>query len=191
MRRPSGSTAALALAFALAVPAFAQGQAKPAAASKAAQAAPVSVKTDVLRSLDDAQKKLLQLAEATSAEKFSWRPAEGVRSMGEILGHVAATNYFLPTIWGAKVPAGVDPRAFEKEAVDKAKAIDNLKKSFEHVRAAITAVPEGDLDKRVKLLAHEGTVREAIVILATHAHEHLGQSIAYARKNGIVPPWSQ
>jgi uncharacterized damage-inducible protein DinB len=184
MRRLSGSTAALALAFALAVPALAQGQAKPAAA-------PVSVKDDVLRSLDDARQKLLQLAEAIPAEKFSWRPAEGVRSTGEVLGHVSATNYFLPTIWGAKVPAGVDPRAFEKEGGDKAKVIDTLKKSFDHVREVIAAVPEGDLDKPVKLLAHEGTVREAIVILATHAHEHLGQSIAYARRNGIVPPWSK
>jgi uncharacterized damage-inducible protein DinB len=26
--------------------------------------------------------------------------------------------------------------------------------------------------------------------LVSHEHEHLGQMIAYARSNGVTPPWS-
>ena len=73
---------------------------------------------------------------------------------------------------------------------DKAKTVDALTKSFDNVREAILAVPESDLDRKIKLFGQEATVRDAMMVLASHAHEHLGQSIAYARSNGVVPPWS-
>ena len=188
MRRLFASTALLALA--LAMPALAQDKAvEKKAESKPAHAS--SVKADIVRSLDDAQQKLVDLAEAMPAEKYTWRPGEGVRSVGEVFAHVAGGNYFLPTLWGAKPPAGVNPRGFEKEGGDKAKTIDNLKKSFDSVKQAIAAVPDSDLDRTVKVFDHDGTVREVLLIVATHAHEHLGQAIAYARSNGVVPPWSR
>ena len=190
-RRLFASTALLALA--LAVPALAQDKAmeKKAEAKPAAVATTGGSKAEIVRSLDDAQKKLMALAEAMPAEKYTWRPGEGVRSVGEVFAHVAGGNYFIPTLWGAKPPAGVDPRGFDKEAGDKAKTIDTLKKSFDAVKQAIAAVPDAELGKTVKIFDHDGTVREVILIIATHAHEHLGQSIAYARTNGVVPPWSQ
>ena len=157
------------------------GDAKPAGGA---------VKAEILRQIEDAEKKILQLAEATPAEKYSWRPAEKVRSTGEVFMHLAGANYFLPTFWGTKVPDGVNPREFEKSGGDKAKVIDTLKKSFEHARQAINAASDADLDKTVKIFDHEGKAREVVLLIATHAHEHLGQSIAYARMNGIVQPWS-
>jgi uncharacterized damage-inducible protein DinB len=189
MRRFFASTAALALALALAAPALAQDKsmAKPAEGKAAASDA----KADIVRSLDDAQQKLLQLAEAMPAEKYSWRPGEGVRSVGEVFAHVSSANYFLPTLWGGKMAAGVDPRGFDKEAGDKAKTIDTLKKSFDSVKQAIGALSDADLARTVKIFDHDGSVRDVVLILATHAHEHLGQSIAYARMNGVVPPWSK
>ena len=201
MRRFFGSTAVLALALA-ALPAHAQS-AKPEIAEmkaekpdtkeievKAMATASSAVRGEIVRQIEDAEKKLLALAEAMPAEKFAWRPAEGVRSVGEVFGHVSGGNYFLPTLWGGKIPEGVDPRGFEKAGGDKAKTVDALKKSFANVKQAIAATPNADLDKTAKLFGREGTVREAILIVATHAHEHLGQAIAYARMNGVAPPWS-
>ena len=116
---------------------------------------------------------------------------EGVRSTGEVFAHVAGGNYFLPTFWGAKVPEGVKPREFEKAGSDKAKTVDTLKQSFAHVHQLIEAAPDSDLDRMVKIFGgQEASVRTVMLILASHAHEHLGQSIAYARMNGVVPPWS-
>jgi uncharacterized damage-inducible protein DinB len=178
MRKITISALALAL---LALPAAAQDT-KPAA---------TGVRAEVLRQIDDAEKKLIQLADATPAEKFAWRPAEGVRTTGEVFMHVAAANYFLPTLWGGKVPEGVDPRGLEKLGADKAKATDTLKKSFENVRQAMSAVPDAEMEKAVKIFGRDGNTREVFLLLATHAHEHLGQSIAYARMTGITPPWSQ
>ncbi len=157
---------------------------------KATAEAAAAVRGDIVRQIEDAQKKLIALAEAMPAEKFAWRPAEGVRSAGEVFAHVSGANFFLPTLWGGTIPAGVDPRTFEKEGGDKDKTVATLKKSFDNVLQAIQAVPDGDLDKTAKLFSRDGTVREAMLIVATHAHEHLGQSIAYARMNGVTPPWS-
>jgi uncharacterized damage-inducible protein DinB len=148
------------------------------------------VKAETLRLIDDAEKKLVALAEATPAEKYGWRPAEKVRSTGEVFLHVAGGNYFLASLAGTKPPEGINMREIEKEAGDKAKVIDALKKSFAHVRKVIESTSDADLDKTVKVFDHDGTVREVLLIIATHAHEHLGQAIAYARSNGITPPWS-
>jgi uncharacterized damage-inducible protein DinB len=193
MRRSLCGTAALVLAFLVAAPLTAQTPKPEAAAKPAAQPAQPAlsgVRGDVLRQVDAARDKLVALAEATPADKFTWRPNDKVRTVGEVYSHVASGNYGIPTIWGAKVPDGVDPRGFDKEAGDKAKTIDHLKKSFEHVHKAVESASEADLNKTVKIFDHEGTVREGMMIVASHDHEHLGQSIAYARSIGIVPPWS-
>lgn len=179
MRRITTSVLALAL---LALPAVAQ-DAKPAAAG--------GIRAEVQRQIDDAEKKLTALADATPAEKFAWRPGEGVRSTGEVFLHVASANYFLPTFWGGKLPEGVDVRGLEKLGSDKAKATEELKKSFVHIRQAIDALPDADLEKAVKVFGRDANVREVLLLVATHAHEHTGQAIAYARMNGITPPWSQ
>jgi uncharacterized damage-inducible protein DinB len=197
MKRLFGSTAVLALTLGvLALPAQAQGSkamAKPGAKEEAKPAASTSgVKESILFQINQAQDKLVALAEAIPAEKYAWRPGEGVRSAGEVFNHVSGANYFLPTFWGAKVPDGVDPRTFEKElSGDKAKTVDTLKKSFDNLKQAIQAVPESDLSRKIKLFGQDATVRDAMMVLASHAHEHLGQSIAYARSNGVVPPWSR
>ena len=181
---------ALCLTFALALAATVA--ARPALAHDHAEAKPAggAIKAEILRQIDDAEKKILQLAEATPAEKYAWRPAEKIRSTGEVFMHIAGGNYFLPTFWGAKMPEGVNPREFDKSAADKAKVIDTLKKSFAHARESINGTTDADLDKATKFFGQDGTVREVILLVATHAHEHLGQSIAYARMNGVVPPWS-
>jgi uncharacterized damage-inducible protein DinB len=209
MKRFFGSSVALSLALAASL-AAASAQA-PAPATKASTSTKVTkttkttttttatktmvggVRGSFLFQIDQAQDKLLQLANAIPAEKYAWKPGEGVRSVGEVFNHVASANYFFPTIWKSTVPmpAGIDPRTFEKEmSGDKAKTIDTLTKSFEHVRAAITAASEADLNNKINIFGHDATVRDAMLIVVTHAHEHLGQSIAYARSNGIVPPWS-
>ena len=195
MRRLLWSCAALALAVvmpAITQPLAAAEPAKPATAKPAMEApAPVSIRAEILRQVDSARDKLLALAEATPADKFTWRPNDKVRTVGEIYSHVAGGNYFLPTLWGAKMPDGVDPRGFDKEAGDKAKTIATLKASFDHVHKVIDAATDADLHKTIKIFDHDGSELGGMMILPSHAHEHLGQSIAYARSIGIVPPWSQ
>lgn len=185
MSRPILLIAVLALAV-LPVPVLAhdhQEGAQPAAPS-------ADVRGEILRSVGDAEKKLTALAEAMPAEKYAWRPGEKVRSVGEVFMHVAGGNYFLPTFWGVKPPEGVNPREFEASGADKAKVVATMKASFEHVRKAIQNAPEADLTKTIDIFGNSGTIREAMMLAANHNHEHLGQSIAYARMNAVTPPWS-
>jgi len=73
---------------------------------------------------------------------------------------------------------------------EKPKVVEALKKSFDHARKAVEATPDSDLDKKVKFFGQEPSERMMLIVLVSHGHEHLGQSIAYARMNGITPPWS-
>jgi uncharacterized damage-inducible protein DinB len=154
-----------------------------------AQAPASGFRAEFLGQQDRVEKEILGLAEATPADKYGWRPAPGVRSISEVYIHIAGGNYLFLGFAGIKPPAGLD-KEMEKSVTEKSKVIDELKKSFAHVRAGIAALPDADLDKPVKLFGSESTVRGVLLIAANHEHEHLGQSIAYARMNGIVPPWT-
>jgi uncharacterized damage-inducible protein DinB len=159
-------------------------------AAPAPQAATTGVKGDMLQQLDDAATKLIQLAEATPPEKFTWRPARGVRSVSEVYMHVTGANYLFPRFVGVETPY---PLARDAETTIKIKAqvMEWLKRSFDHLRGVIQGVNDGDWDKPTKMFGRETTYRNALLTAVSHAHEHLGQSIAYARMNGITPPWSQ
>lgn len=161
-----------------------------AAADNAPSVAPAGLRQEVIGHLDEAEKKLLALAEAIPADKFSWRPAPGVRSVSEVFAHVAGGNYFLLSKTGVPNPEGVDPRSFEKNATDKAKLTPLLKDSFAYVRGHIAKASDADLDKQVEFFGSKTTVRGLHLRLVSHAHEHLGQMIAYARSIGVAPPWS-
>jgi uncharacterized damage-inducible protein DinB len=144
---------------------------------------------EFLTQLTDVEKKFVDLAQAIPAEKYGWRPGEGVRSVSEVLAHVAGANYMLPSLVGVKQPAGLN-RDMEKTVTEKSKAIETLKQSFSHIRSAIMNTTNSDLEKPAKFFGEETTVRGIYFYAGLHMHEHLGQLIAYARVNSIVPPWT-
>jgi len=153
-------------------------------------AAPAGFRADYVAEVDSVGKKLVDLAQAIPADKYSWRPAPGVRSVSEVLVHVVQGNSMLPSFLGAARMEGVS-RESEKTVTDKARIVDLLKKSIDNARAAGTRVADADLDKRVDFFGSQITQRALLIHLLNHMHEHLGQSIAYARMNGIAPPWSE
>ncbi len=148
-----------------------------------------SFKSAFFAQLNDVEKKIVDLADAVPAEKYAWRPMEGVRSVSEVYMHIAGANYLLPTFIGAKMPEGID-RDAEKKVTEKAKVVESLKKSFVYIRKVVDDTPEADLTKPAKFFGQETTVMGVIMNAALHMHEHLGQSIAYARMNQVVPPWT-
>jgi uncharacterized damage-inducible protein DinB len=135
--------------------------------------------------------RFTRLAAAMPAEKYTWRPGEGVRSVGEVYTHIIAANYGVARALGTAPPAGFDFKAIGAISGDKPKVEEALKDSFEHFRRAILALSDGDADKPQKMFNRQTTVRGALMMIDRHWGEHLGQSIAYARMNGIVPPWTE
>ena len=152
-------------------------------------AAPTGFYAEFLKQLDYLESKTVKLAEAVPQEKYSWRPGEGVRSVGEVYAHIIAGNYTYARSLGAKPPATLDLRNIEK-VTDKAKIIAALKQSFVDVRATASAMTPADLEKTVKLFGADSSGRNVLYGLSVHISEHLGQSIAYARSVGVVPPWT-
>lgn len=160
------------------------------AAPLPAQQGPAGVRGEILAQFDDAADKLVQLAEAIPQDKFTWRPGAGVRSVSEVFLHVAGSNHYMLTAVG--VPSAAQgENDLERSTTDKAQVIAKLKESNASVRAAIRAMPDADLEKATKLFGMDMTYRGVCLMVQSHVHEHLGQMIAYARTNGIVPPWSQ
>jgi uncharacterized damage-inducible protein DinB len=166
-------------------------QDKPADKS-ATSAAPTSgPRAEFLQEMAYYEQRFTRLAEAVPADKYSWRPAEGVRSIGEVYAHIVAANYGLARALGTPPPAGIDPKAITAAANDKPKTVQALKDSFAHFRQAILALNDADADKPQKMFGQQTTQRGSFVMITGHTGEHLGQSIAYARMNGIVPPWTE
>jgi uncharacterized damage-inducible protein DinB len=172
-----------------------QAQDKPA--SDPATAAPSSARptsgarAEFLEEISFYEQRYTRLAEAVAAEKYKWRPADGVRSIGEVYAHVAAANYGIARAFGTQLPAGIDPQVIAAAAGDKPKIVEALKDSFAHFRQAILALSDANADKPQKMFGRQTTERGAFIMVTGHLGEHLGQSIAYARMNGIVPPWTE
>jgi uncharacterized damage-inducible protein DinB len=135
--------------------------------------------------------KLTRLAEAIPAEKYTWRPSNDTRSFAEVFLHISAANYNLYKLVGAPAPAGVDVKNLEKSTTDKGKVTATLKDSFAHAKQAIKSMPDADLDKSMDWFGGKNTERGVLLFIVRHTAEHLGQSIAYARFVGIVPPWTE
>ena len=136
-------------------------------------------------------RQLLALAEAIPAEKFAWRPAPGVRSTSEVFMHISMANFYLLSVTGPKMP--FDPQAanMEKTVTAKAEVIKWLKNSLDAVKNAHAGLTSADLQRRVKVLGRDANVDGMYLRIIVHANEHMGQLVAYARVNRIVPPWSE
>jgi|ERR1051326_570511 uncharacterized damage-inducible protein DinB len=153
---------------------------------------------DLLDPLNHAERELLALAKAIPKDKYSWRPGKSVRSVGEVYQHIANGNNLILTFTAAKP---LDRKALnemiamnaklEQTVTDKDQIIANMKESFDRARATIMQMSQADMDRAVKFFGTDGTMRGVLISITNHAHEHLGQSIAYARMMGIVPPWSE
>lgn len=158
-----------------------------------------AVLSDLVKDVEQAEEKLMGLASAMPASSYGWKPAEGVRSVGAVFQHVAADNYLIPGLLGTAPPAatGIKPddyatvQKYETRAADRDAVIADLKASFTHLKDAMRATPAAKLGEEVSLFGQKMTRQQVWILATTHLHEHLGQMIAYARSNGVTPPWSR
>ena len=136
--------------------------------------------------------QVMQLAQAIPADKYSWTPQAGVRSVAEVCTHIISANYFFGSKLGGKIPDGVKMETLEKDLKTKEAIAAELKRSYEMIIGAIKNTNDAALANKVEFpFPGEHTSMTAILIGLAHSNEHLGQLIAYARMNSITPPWSQ
>jgi uncharacterized damage-inducible protein DinB len=134
--------------------------------------------------------QLIALAEATPEQKFTWRPAPGVRSTSEVYMHIAFANLYLLSVTGPKMPADMK-QGMDKTVTSKAEVISWLKRSLDAVKQAHASATLQDLQRKVHIVDRDATVDGMYLRIIVHANEHMGQLIAYARMTGVTPPWSK
>ncbi len=135
-------------------------------------------------------RQLIALAEKIPAEKYGWCPGPGVRSTSEVFMHIALANFYLLSVTGPKLPADMTSNDLEKTVTAKADVVGWLKRSVDAVKMAHAGIKPAELQHKVKIEGKDATVDGMYLRIIVHANEHMGQLIAYARMNGIVPPWS-
>jgi uncharacterized damage-inducible protein DinB len=153
------------------------------------------VRNAYVSDMDTVHVKIVALAKAIPSEKYGWRPAPGVRSVAEVLMHVAGEWYF----WAPRSMAGNPPANFgdpktrlpglEKEVTGKEAILSELDKSWAHCVAQLRAADPAKMTG--KFQPWNTTVDAAAFVMSGDMHEHLGQLIAYARSVGVTPPWSK
>src|SRR5246127_1969822 len=148
------------------------------------------MKGQSLVDLDAVQKKFVDLANAVPADKLTWRPSADSRSFAEVFLHVAGERYGILSLMGAEKPAGFDRKTFEKSTTDRAQIVAELNKSYDFAKKTIDGMTNAEFAKLLPKLGPQANAGDVVYILVADAHEHLGQSVAYARENGIVPPWT-
>ena len=165
----------------IALGALALGLTAPAASAQTLQEAVVS-------NLETVRDKTVALAHAIPADKLSHKVHPDVRSLGEELMHIAASNFRYPTMIGV-APAGVSQAWLRGTVESPEETAAALTASFDYLFAAVRGIT--DLNARATVMRNEVSMNGYLITMITHIHEHLGKSISDARSAGIVPPWSE
>jgi uncharacterized damage-inducible protein DinB len=151
-----------------------------------AQAQPAKFQAAFGEDAGTLSKKFTALAQVM-AGKYEWKPGQGVRSVGDVFNLIVQENGLLADALTGKTNSGAEPAPI----TDPGKMQDALKASYSNLQKAITGLSDNDLQTHVKLFGEDMTKQDALMLILEDQHEHLGQSIAYARSNGVVPPWSK
>ena len=157
----------------------------------------IVIVNEFMGQLEFVQGRLIQLTEAMPESTFEWRPTEGVRSVSEVYLHAAFTNDICVTVSGGTVADEVGfvmdfskANDWDTQTTEKAAVIEKLNQSFAILIERVAELTQEDLDRMVEVFGMTMSVRNFMITMIAHCHEHLGQGIAYARMNDVTPPWS-
>ncbi len=139
----------------------------------------------VMMDFNSASEKLHNLGDAIPEDHFAWSPAEGIRSVADVLNHVSDANFGIAAMLGHES----DYEAMDMDT--KEGALTRLMASQNHVRELLASMADADLTSTAEVFGMTMNHYGALGIITGHTHEHLGQLIAYARSNGVAPPWSE
>jgi len=170
--------------------------AAPPPESSSSGASAGAVASDLLADLGTVETKIVDLATAIPENKYNWKP-DSARSVRQVFLHVAADNYLLPAMLGfTPDPAtGITTdyntaAAFEARNLPRDSVVAELRKSFAFIKQSLNGTTAAKMGESVTMFGQPFTGQSAWILAVTHLHEHLGQLIAYARTNGVKPPWS-
>ena len=202
MKRPFLLLTAAAASLTVAAAYAQSAKTSPAAGASASPLTPPTIASSIDREISLVEKEVLEAAEAMPEEKFDFSPEKldlagsdykGVRTFGQQLKHVAASNYLIwSPITGEKPPDTVNDGKGPDNMKSKADIIQYVKDSFAFGHKAVATLNESNLVQPIIRNNRPPTTRLFLATFApAHAFDHYGQLIEYLRMNGIVPPASR
>ncbi len=153
-----------------------------------AQSADNPVSTSVKSQYSIAKNNITKGAEKMPEENYAFKPVPEVRSFGQLIGHVADSNYrFCSAVLGQEAPvAGI-----EKGKTAKADLVQALKDSFTYCDKAYDGMTDAAASQMVKFFGREQAKLGVLTFNNMHDYEHYGNMVTYLRLKGIVPPSSE
>jgi hypothetical protein len=160
-----------------------------------AQGSASGMRAQYLSDFETMQTKFKELAGAMDADFYGWQPMDGVRTVSEVFMLIVAENYVVPSAWGATPPDGITPgfglfTELPANVTDKADVLAALDTSAAYLLDAVGSLSDAQMGETIRIFGQEGVLQESLLLVVGDMHEHLGQAIAYARMNEVVPPWT-
>jgi hypothetical protein len=145
--------------------------------------------------IDALREKFMALARVVPAGKLGWRPMEGTRSFREVFVHIAAEGNTETAMYGRPLPAGsvadFDAEEARLNKLPDDRVIAEMDRAMQSLSATLASLTLAKINTPIRYFGHNTLPRVATTYTLNDLHEHLGQLVAYARMNGIVPPWSR
>ena len=150
-----------------------------------------AVRDEMMGHFNESMSKIIALAAAMPAEKYTWKPSEPSMPVGHVYAHIARYNFWYLSK-EMKLAAAPGIRLDTVEAMrNKDQIVALLRRSQDYVRQSVRDMTSAQLEAQTTLYGRAVPQWAVLVQLVAHMNEHLGQSIAYARSNDITPPWSR
>jgi len=154
----------------------------------------VAPAVDVLLPLIDLETRVMALARAIPADKYSWKPAESAKSVAQVLMRIADSTELMDSLVGDEIQASeLESKLAEKARIappDKDAILTQLAANFAEVRKDMETARNGFLSDMTELFGQPTTRRGILTRLDTAIAEQLGQATAYAHANGVAIPWA-
>jgi hypothetical protein len=145
--------------------------------------------------IDGLRKKFMALAKAVPAERLTWRPMDGTRSFREVFAHVAAEGNTETAMFGRPLPAGsladFDAEEARLKKLPNDQLIAAMDRAMQSLSATLGGLSRARINTPITYYGQSTLPRVATTYTLNDLHEHLGQLVAYARMNTIVPPWTR
>jgi uncharacterized damage-inducible protein DinB len=183
------SVAALALSL-LVLPAPAAAQGQPQTGQPPAQASPpaaITASAGLKNLYTTSRGWILRAAQTMPEEHYTFKPTPDVRSFGELIGHIANTQYNFCA--PARKTASPNKDNIEKTATTKAALVAALQEAFAFCDPAYE-ISDAGMTEAVKMGQREAAAGYTLTFNVAHNFEHYGNIVTYMRLKGLVPPSS-
>ncbi|HKV74459.1 MAG TPA: DinB family protein [Gemmatimonadales bacterium] len=145
--------------------------------------------------VDGLRDKFMALAKAIPAAQMGWSPMEGTRSFHDVFAHIAAEGNTETAMFGRPLPVGsladFDAEEARLKKLPDAQVIAAMDRAMQSLSATMASLSRDKILFPIQFYGYSTLPRSAVTYSLIDLHEHLGQLVAYARANKIVPPWSK